>query len=184
MSERIAVSKNFFLDEFVDPMTYFKTPDHGLSKVNPKAFAIAQLFRELVGKSCFINNWWPYYEEHKNTLSIDKIIEDITKGAFSDWCGLRTDRCTQGAPASAHRILKGKTHNDGGTDLHVSGMSGAQMYAIVKANAKKFHELGLRRMEHPNDTPGWLHFDCREHEKSADSIKIVTPKAVAGYEKI
>jgi hypothetical protein len=58
------------------------------------------------------------------------------------------------------------------------------MYAIVTANAKAFHGLGLRRLEHPKDTPGWLHFDVREHEKSADSIKVITPKTVFGFIKV
>lgn len=182
--ERIPVSKNFYLDEFVDPMTYFKDADHGLSKVNPKAFAISQLVRDLAGKSCSINNWWPYYEANKDKLTIDQIIDNITKGNYSDWCGLRTERCTQGAPASAHRILKGKKSNDGGTDLHCSGMNGQKLYDLVRENALKFYNLGLRRLEHPNDTPGWLHIDCREHERSADAIKVVTPKTVYGYIKV
>ena len=178
--ERIKVTENWFLDEFVDPMTFFKEKDNGLSKVNKKAFSLAQKFRELKGSACFINNWWSYYITHKDTLDIDTIIKNITTGSYSDWCGLRTDRCTQGAPASAHRVLKGKVSNDGGIDLH-SNMNGKEMYELVKLHAKELHALGLRRLEHPNDTPGWLHMDCREHERSADAIKVVTPKTVYGY---
>jgi hypothetical protein len=180
--ERIKVAENWFLDEFVDPMTYFKEADNGLSKVNPKSFAIAQLFRDLAGKPCWINNWWSYYEKYKNERTIDQLIADITKEpTLKDWSGLRTDRCKEGAPKSAHRILKGKTSNDGAEDMKCVGMNGQKMYDLIRKNIKAFYKLGLRRLEHPKDTPSWLHMDCREHERSSDAVKVVTPKEVFGY---
>ena len=72
--DRISVSDNFFLDEFLGAITY----------VNLKALvAIAQFIREKSGLPVVINNWWA--------------------GGKFNWRGLRTADTTQGAPLSQHR---------------------------------------------------------------------------------
>ena len=165
---RIPVSKNFFLDEFIDPFTYFNTPDNGLSKIDNRLFAIAQKLRELVGKSMSINNWWSYYEANKKSMSIEKIIMNIEKSSLSKWSGLRTERCSIGAAKSAHKL---------GFAIDPKG-SGKELFSIVEKNAKAFHELGVRRLEDTTITPTWLHLDTWERNVAKNTIRVVDLKTV------
>jgi hypothetical protein len=171
MQQRIKLSNNFFLDEFVDPFTYFKTPDNGRSLVNKMMINAAQLFRDIVGVSCSINNWWSYYVENRNKKTIDQIIKDIeSSNTISKWSGIRTDRCTIGGTLSAHRNFK-----EGAIDIRATGMNGKSMFEVVEKNAKKFYEVGVRRLEDFKDTPTWLHMDGREHS-TKNAIRVVDPK--------
>lgn len=161
---RIQVSKYFHLDEFIDPHTYFNTPDNGLSKIDPKLFAIADLLRELKGTPGVINTWWKYYTGKRNTTAIGQIIFKIERSTnYRKWSGLRTSRCSVGAKNSAHR--QGKAFD-------MVGLSGF-MYDIVKENAEKFYNLGLRRMEDHRITPTWLHLDTLERNTEPNSIRVV-----------
>ena len=47
--KRKKVSKNFYLDEFVDPHTYFTKVDNGLSEVDHRLFKLAQELRDDYG---------------------------------------------------------------------------------------------------------------------------------------
>src|SRR5690606_25577634 len=94
-TERIRVSENFYLDEFIDPYTYFTEIDNGLSKIDKRLFTIAQLLRDLDGKPKTINNWWSYYKGKMNTTEIRQIIFNIEHSqAHRKWSGLRTVRCS------------------------------------------------------------------------------------------
>lgn len=161
---RIKVSKYFHLDEFIDPYTYFNTPDNGLSKIDHKLFAIADLLRELKGTPGVINNWWKYYTGKRDTTAISQIIFKIERSTnFRKWSGLRTSRCNVGAKNGAH--YQGKAFD-------MAGLSGF-MYDIVKENAEKFYNLGLRRMEDYRITPTWLHLDTLERNTEPNSIRVV-----------
>lgn len=173
--ERIKVSDNFYLDEFVDPETYFKQADNGLSKIDNRLFKIAQLLREKYGKSININNWWAYYVSNIDKKSIDEIISDILKSrTLSKWSGLRTDSCTIGAKLSAHKLGKG---------IDPKGNQVALMQ-VVRDNAKAFYDLGLRRLEDIKITKGWLHMDTNERNTIAGHINVVDLKSVVERIKI
>lgn len=161
---RIKVSKYFHLDEFIDPHTYFNTPDNGLSKIDPKLFAIADLLRELKGTPGVINNWWKYYTGKRDTTAIGQIIFKIERSTnFRKWSGLRTSRCSVGAKNSAHK--QGKA-------LDMVG-SGKELFKIIENNAERFYKLGVRRLEDPRITPTWLHLDTLERNTEPNSIRVV-----------
>ena len=162
--ERIAVNKNFYLDEFIDPYTYFNEADNGLSLIDQRLFDIAQLLRYHYMKPVYINNWWSYYIEKKEDWSVEYIIKRIESGkSLHKWSGLRTDRTTIGSSLSAHR--NGQAIDPKGNEI--------EFFKIVKQNAEVFYSLGVRRLEDITITPGWLHIDTLERNTKPNSIRVV-----------
>ncbi len=175
MEARIKVSKYFFLDEFVDPQTYLTKDDNGLSLIDSKLFAIADLLREKLGKPLRINNWYHYYVQLKaKGWSDDKVIKTILNSDYSKWSGYRSNLCKIGAKASAHR--KGEAIDPKGDE--------DTMFEIVKSNAKEFYQLGLRRLEDPSITKGCLHVDTMERNTTPNTIRVVDLKKVTEIIKL
>ena len=48
-----------------------------------------------------------------------------------------------------------------------------ELYNLVKENKKKFHEIGLRRLEDISITNGWLHLDTLETNVKKGTIRVV-----------
>lgn len=164
--ERIKVVTNFYLDELVDPVTYFSNSDNGLGYLDMKAVNCLQLLRDLKGSSIEVNNWWfPYLEWAKQNPK--KFVSDFAKiyvkrGNFQ-WSGYRSALCKIGAPKSAHKL--GKAFDPKGDEN--------ELYAIVKENRKQFYELGLRRLEDISITNGWLHLDTLETNVKKGTIRVI-----------
>lgn len=162
--KRIKVSENFYLDEFIDPYTYFNTEDNGLSLIDKRLFCIAQLLRDYYGKSIRINNWWSYYKDKIKHLELKTVIELIEDNeTLSKWSGIRTKRTDVGSVRSAHRKFKA---------IDPKG-NAETFYNIVIENAKDFYELGLRRLEDIKLTPTWLHMDTLNRNTKPNSIRVV-----------
>jgi len=162
--KRIAVSQNFYLDEFVDPYTYFNTEDHGLSLLDHRLFDIAQLLRWHYGKPIFINTWWKYYQDHKDRFTLDYMIKKIENSTvLRKWSGLRTNRSNVGTRLSAHRF--GKAIDPKGDEI--------LFFNSIKENAKVFYDLGVRRLEDTRITKGWLHIDTQNRNTKKNSIRVV-----------
>jgi hypothetical protein len=133
--KRIKVTDNFFLDEFIDPLTY-NDLDNGLSKIDKRLFQIAQFIRIKTGKSVTINNWF-------------------TGGQFKE-SGLRRSNTTTGQPLSMHKIGKA-------IDLKIAGWNGKMWRVFIEANAADLFALGVRRIEDDKLATTWLHIDLKEH---------------------
>ena len=159
--ERIPVSANFFLDEFVDPHTYFSKADHGLSLLDENLFKIVQLLRDYKGSSIGINNWWHQLEHYKKN-SLEFLHWCEAENVYV-WSGYRSPLCTIGASQSAHKLGKA-VDPKGDEELY---------YNIVKENPACFYSLGLRRLEDISITPGWLHADTLERNTKPNSIRVV-----------
>lgn len=163
--KRINVSPNFYLDEFLDPYTYLFDKDNGLDKIDFRLFQIAQKVREMHGKPLVINTWWNNYLELKKLNYSDKEIAIYIENnnSLRKWSGLRTNRSNVGAKNGAHYNgqaidMKGNQH---------------QLFKIVKDNAKDFYSMGVRRLEDPRITNGWLHLDTMERNTKPNSIRVV-----------
>lgn len=165
--ERIQVAPDFYLDEFVDPHTYFNTEDHGLSLLDVRLFGIAQMLRNFYGASIRINNWWPLYLQYKDDKRVTDVVSRIElenkRGNVHIWSGIRTNRCSIGAKGSAHRLFK--AFDPKGDEK--------QFFKIVKENLQLFYDLGIRRLEDIKITKGWMHIDTLEKNTEKDSIRIV-----------
>jgi hypothetical protein len=155
---KIIAAPSFYYDELIDPHTYLTNLNAGKVWADRIAPA-AQLLRNTVGKPCTSNNWWlKYVTLQQSGLSVADIIKEIESSSARKWSGSRPAHCTEGSAQSAHRITK-----EGAIDIVVAGMSGEQLFNIVKANAKAFHQAGIRRLETPKLATSWLHMDLREH---------------------
>lgn len=165
MLQRIKVGKYFFLDEFVDPFTYFNEKDNGFSKLDKRLFEIADLLREKYGSSISINNWWSFYLQNSDK-PLDWIVMKIEESKLSKWSGYRSTRCKIGAKASAHRL--GKAIDPKGNEK--------EFFEIVKNNLKEFHALGVRRLEDISITKGWLHIDTHLLNVVPGTVRVVDLK--------
>lgn len=173
--DRIQITKNINLDELIDPRTYFFMPDNGRSLIKMKVVKCIQLFRDKVKKPVYLNTWWSYYIANRETKTLEEIIKHIEtakdkKGRpiFRLWSGYRSPKCTIGAKASKHK--KGEAG-----DLHVDGMTGAEMFKVVEDNAAEFYAMGVRRLEDAKDTPTWLHMDISESNHTPGYIRVIDP---------
>ena len=161
--ERIRVADNFYLDEFIDPYTYFNEVKNGLEQIDQSLFEIAQKVRDLHGYPIVINNWWEFYRDNLKKLSCNDIVDRIEAGWGRKWSGYRPEHCPIGAEFSAHKT---------GQAIDMVG-NGRHLFTLVKDNAQAFYELGVRRLEDPSITPTWLHIDTKEHNTQPDSIRVV-----------
>lgn len=161
---RIPVSKNFYLDELVDVITYMTEPDHGLSKLDPCMIDCVQLLRALHGKSITINNWWSHWQKMKDAVTPENFYNwvDENRGIYQS-SGFRAEWCKIGAKKSIHKI-GGAGDPKGNQNI---------FYRIVVDNAKLFYNMGLRRLEDPNITSGWLHMDTSERNHTKGRIRVV-----------
>lgn len=169
--KRIKVSKNFYADEFIDPYSYLTLPDNGLSLIDPCIIDCTQFLRVKYGKAITVNNWWAMYEQlTKEGKSVEEIIEILeTAKSIRDQSGFRPAHSTVGGKGSQHR--KGKASDSRGDEQ--------ELLKIIKDNAKEFYLLGLRRIENPEITKGWLHMDTSESNHKKGFIRVVNLRSHA-----
>lgn len=134
--DRIVVSETFFLDEFIDPITYEKEGQNSINKIDKRLITIAQYIRDNIKASVTINSW--------------------SSGGQYQESGLRQDNTTTGAKLSQHKAGKA-------IDIKVKGVSSKDILEFVKQHAKQLYDLGLRRIEDISITPTWFHLDLKEH---------------------
>ncbi len=167
--ERIKVTKNFSLDELVDPVTYFTEPHNGLNLLDMDAVNCLQLLRDLLGEPLTVNNWWnPYIEwlEDNSGGTVQDFSDQYKHRGNYQFSGFRPKWCKIGASRSAHRI--GRAFDPKG-DEH-------ELFKLVEENAKAFYNIGLKRIEDPSITNGWLHIDTMDRNCKPNSIRVVDLK--------
>lgn len=138
------VSKNFVLQEFIDPDTYKKWGDKSIWFIDPKVIKIAQLLRDKSGRSVTINNW--------------------SVGGSYKLSGLRPLDTTIGAKLSQHKFGRA-------IDVKIQGYNPEQVHDLIKNNWIEFKEKGLTTLEDLSLTKTWSHLDCRWTNK--DELLIV-----------
>ena len=134
--KRIQVSDNFYLDEFIDPVTYNRFGYKSQRYMRPEVIKVAQTIREFTDLPITINNW-------------------ATGGAYKE-SGLRNFTTSTGATYSAHKF-------GAAADLKIGKLNSFEMADIIIDNYDMFREMGLTRIEDAKYTIGksrsWLHFD-------------------------
>lgn len=158
---RIKVTNNFYLDEFLDPYTYF-TDANRYTAIDQRLFKIAQFIREKYEKPLYINTWYSKYDEYENDYEKYENNNSLRK-----WSGLRSIRCKIGAKFSAHRK---------GLAIDLKGDEKV-LFQIIKDNAKELYEMGVRRIEDIKITKGWLHVDLW-NKNNVKGIEVVDLKKV------
>jgi hypothetical protein len=105
--------------------------------------------------------------EGKSNEDIIELIE--SSKSVSKFSGFRPSHCPIGAKHSAHK--KGKAVDPKGDQN--------ALFEIVKANAKEFYNMGLRRLENPAITKGWLHMDTSENSHKEGYIRVINLRSHA-----
>lgn len=130
------VSKNFTLEEFINPNDFAEHKEASIELIDPKIIQIAQFIRDDTGLAVTINDWH-------------------TGGKFKE-SGLREQNTKTGSKKSAHKTGHA-------IDVKIKGWGGKEWYEYVKKNAKKLYQLGARRIEDKSLATTWLHIDTKEH---------------------
>lgn len=166
--ERIKVAKNFYLDEFVDPVTYFTENDHGMSMIDKRLFKIAQLLRDKYKAAIRINGWWKHLPEDMENFKPEDFLKEMQRKYVPVWSGIRTPLCKIGAKYSAHKYFKA---------IDPKGNQ-KEFMRIVEENLQEFYKLGLRRIEDIKITKGWIHLDTLERNTRINQINVVGRKTI------
>ena len=135
-SQRVRISKNFFLDEYVTPSFYNKWGSKGIWWIRPELITIDQSIRDRFDVPMIINNW--------------------ARGGGRTQSGLRYPEAEIGAGDSLHKF-------GCASDTKFSGVS-EDFYDAVREDIQKnfielYKPLGLTTIE--ADTKTWLHKDTR-----------------------
>lgn len=148
---RIKISDNFFLDEFINKTTYRKFGAKSQRYIRPELVKIAQTIRSFTDLSCEVNNW-------------------INGGAYNE-SGLRDFNTSTGASYSAHKF-------GAAIDIKIGDLDSHEMAQIIIDNYEDvFKPLGVTRIEDPFYTKGkhrsWLHIDILN--TGSKELQIVKP---------
>lgn len=163
--ERVVLNEYLYLDELVDPVTYFTEPDHGLSKIDPRVPKLFYLLRSKSGHPIEVNNWWKHLPADFTGFNPELFLKQCIAIGAHVWSGYRPEFCLIGAKASAHR--KGHAQDPKGDEQ--------EFFRIICENAREFYVIGLRRVENPEYTNGWLHMDTSTNNHVPNRIRIVNP---------
>ena len=144
---RIKVSFNFYLDEFIDPDTYKKFGRNSIWFLDPRIIPIAQLLRNLASTPVIINSWFH-------------------GGGFTE-SGFRRPATRTGGYLSQHKFGRA-------IDVKVNDKDPDEVMELINFHHEKFMKLGLTTLEHTDFTPTWNHLDCRFTEK--EELFIVKPR--------
>ncbi len=153
--ERLRVSNDFFLDEFIPPEMYARFGNQSLLWIRPEIITIVQVLRNIFGIT-IINNW-----SAKGSISSDEFLRlplNVQKGYFTE-SGLRLPKTGTGADYSMHKF-------GCAADLKFTSVTPDEVRKYIRGNYKeRFQQLGLTRME--DSTQSWLHVDigntvCRD----------------------
>ena len=143
---RYQITENFHLDEFIHPDYMRKFGQNALWFIDHRIVTIAQELRTDLGVPITINN----YE---------------TGGQYKS-SGLRVQSAKIGAKYSQHKYGRA-------IDCKFKGISIQEAFDFLMHNQGKYFNLGLTTIENIEDTPTWLHLDCRL--TGLTEYKIVNP---------
>lgn len=131
---RVKITDNFYLDEFIDPSTYISRGEKSIQLIDMRIVYACQYIRDHLG-AITVNNW--------------------AKGGQFKESGLRSPFTKTGAKFSQHKYGRA-------ADIKVAGKTPAEVHAFIKANEQFFIERQwITTMEELEDTPTWTHIDCR-----------------------
>ena len=126
------VSKDFILQEFVDPVTYQIRGEKSIELIDNRLITLTQFFRDYFDVAVTVNNWH-------------------TGGKYKE-SGLRTWLTKTGAFYSQHKYGRAD-------DLKLKGLDPEEVRQEIRRNWPKFKAAGLTTIE--KDTPTWNHISVQ-----------------------
>jgi hypothetical protein len=149
MPDRIQISKNFFLDEYVTREFYERWERKCINWIRPEVIRIDQFLRDRFHVRIIINDWW--------------------NGGKRQQSGLRYPDAGIGARDSLHKFgcASDKIFIDKPPEFY------AEVRRDIIRNFKEFYQpLGLTTIEANTET--WLHTDIR-HIPDQKLVNVVYP---------
>lgn len=143
---RLRISRNFWLDEFICPEIYGRFGHASRWFLRLEIVEICQYIRTQTGKAIIVNNWY-------------------TGGPYEQ-SGLRPLTGDVGAEHSLHRY-------GCAADIKVADMTPFQVKEFIQAHWPQLQQIGLTTIENIKHTPTWTHLDCRNTGSS--KLLIVNP---------
>lgn len=144
---RVKITPNFYLDEFIDPSIYATRGERSINLMDYRIIKFTQWLRELTGAPIIVNNW-------------------ASGGQYKE-SGLRRANTMTGAKWSQHKYGRA-------VDLKCSTMKPRELFdVILKYEDYVIKEQLCTTIENTLFTPTWLHCDCRY--TGMDKILIVNP---------
>lgn len=144
---RVKITDNFYLDEFIDPATYAARGTSSIELLDMRIVMGIQYLREQSGRVITINNW-------------------ATGGQYKE-SGLRRFDTKTGAKWSQHKYGRA-------IDTKWQGWTIKQAFDFVVSHQNYLIDRQLiTTIENISATPTWLHLDCRY--TGMDKFKIVNP---------
>jgi hypothetical protein len=135
--QKIKVSDNFTLCEFIDPVTYDRFGAKSQRYIDPNIIKAAQYLRSITGLGITINNW-------------------ATGGPYKE-SGLRNFETSTGAKYSAHKFGRA-------ADLKIGDLNSFEMWDLIQKHEEVLMEkCNILRVEDPEYTKvkyrSWIHID-------------------------
>lgn len=131
--EGMIVSKNFILQELVNPVAYEFMGEKSIQLIDNRLITLIQFMRDYFAAPIIINDW------HKGGNDIDS--------------GFRMPESKTGRSLSQHKFGRA-------LDINIRGFNDYDaLRKIIMDNWPLFKEHGLTTLE--SNTPTWLHLDIR-----------------------
>lgn len=116
-------------------------------------------FQEMDSKIVVVAQWI------RDTLGLPVTINNYATGGKYKESGLRDVNTKTGAKKSAHK--EGKA-----IDIKVKGMTAKEVWEWCMNHQIELYAMGIREIEHWEDTPSWTHLGTRGNHLA---IKIIKP---------
>lgn len=142
------VSTDFFLEEFVDPVTFAAFGESSIWFIDPVIIRVVQFIRGRHKQPVTVNNW------------------HIPGGKYKESGYRRPDSAT-GGNLSQHKFGRA-------ADVKIVGTTRQELYKDIIDNQSLYIKVGLTAVEHIDSTPSWLHVDCR-YIPNIKEILIIKP---------
>jgi hypothetical protein len=160
---RIELTKNFYLDEFYDVVTYHNhrlagTLDQLADALDKKLLTALQKIRDYMNEPASINDWWKVYVKHNGDLK--KTLAEVKAKRIDQWSGVRFPHSPYFSKGSQHSYTRRKA-----ADVIFSSKDW-----LPKVQSYVFHNwksLGITGME---VNVSWLHVDTRPLNPQAKRI--------------
>ena len=138
------LTPNFWLSEVVPKREFETLGENAVWLIDLQIVFGAQALRDVLGKSCVINNW--------------------KEGGTFEFSGFRPADCKIGAERSQHRFGRA-------LDLKFDGIDSEEVRAFIRKN---YHSTRLSKYFSTieKDTPGWVHIDRRLIWKSEELFEV------------
>lgn len=177
MRDRLKISDNYYLDEFIDHRTYLLSSDvnYVRSLIDSKIVDICQYIRRRVGVPVYVNTWFNVYRNEIVRASGEELVRLCSiidrDNSVRKFSGFRPKWCEVGSPRSAHKLGLA-------ADIVSNHISARDLFSFVLNNISELYKLGLRRIEDINVTGTWVHLDTHALNVKDGFVNVVDLKTI------